>query len=540
MLMLSPLYAYAQLSGSGYYRVQNRYTGRYLSIVDTRASYEISATAAGNVIADLDALYMLKGFENKVAFNPATICYVQTIGANSCNLEGQGLDFYEQTNLLLNYADRGNGYYWLYGTAKKGTLSATKYLADDSGEEDYGYEKYFCPNLETTKEGREWKIYPVTQDNDRYFGIKPDVKASANNLYWSTLYAGFPFKASAETTKLYTVSDVDYTAGYAIVEEITGIVPKQTPVLVLCSGSTPKENKLTLYAPSATGEVPDNHLVGNYYCNDVTGTHRNVMAYKPANMRMLGVTADGRPAFVKSNISYIPANKCYLPVYSSAPDELLIITADDYKKGSQKTTFSEVINESSVLQNNTINGVYYNLSSSDSYDATENAVVVNSTMTAEQMSEILSAENMEAAITANYKGLIIEVPASYGSITVDVKTMGSHALMVQVGNGTPQQITMSERGKATVYYNTTEYSKVFIYAVETSANAAPARRAMGENSVLLYGYEVKLGSSGIEDVRVADKVNTQEIWYTLDGRRLQSKPTTKGLYIVNGKKVIVK
>ena len=179
---------------------------------------------------------------------------------------------------------------------------------------------------------------------------------------------------------MYTVSDVDYTAGYAIVEEITGIVPKQTPVLVLCSGSTPKENKLTLYAPSAAGEVPDNRLVGNYYCNDVTGTHRNVTAYRPAYMRMLGVTADGRPAFVKSNISYIPANKCYLPVYSSAPDELLIITADDYKKGS----------------------------------------------------------------------------------------------------------------------------------------------------------------SGIEDVRVADKVNTQEIWYTLDGRRLQSKPTTKGLYIVNGKKVIVK
>lgn len=373
MLMLSPLYAYAQLSGSGYYRVQNKYTERYLSIVDTRASYEISGS---NVIADLDALYMLKGFENKVAFNPATICYVQTVGTNSCNLEGQGLDFYEQTGLLLYYNQLSDGYYHLWGT-KSGF---NKFLADNSGEEDYGYERYFSPNLETGEDGRKWKIYPVTQDNDRYFGIKPDVKASANNLYWSTLYAGFPFKASAETTKLYTVSEIDYTAGYAIVEEITGIVPKQTPVLVLCSGSTPKENKLTLYAPSATGEVPDNHLVGNYYCNDVTGTHRNVMAYKPANMRMLGVTADGRPAFVKSNISYIPANKCYLPVYSSAPDELLIITADDYKKGS----------------------------------------------------------------------------------------------------------------------------------------------------------------SGIEDVRVADKVNTQEIWYTLDGRRLQSKPTTKGLYIVNGKKVIVK
>jgi hypothetical protein len=29
-------------------------------------------------------------------------------------------------------------------------------------------------------------------------------------------------------------------------------------------------------------------------------------------------------------------------------------------------------------------------------------------------------------------------------------------------------------------------------------------------------------------------------WYTLDGRKLNSKPTTKGLYIVNGKKVMIK
>lgn len=28
-------------------------------------------------------------------------------------------------------------------------------------------------------------------------------------------------------------------------------------------------------------------------------------------------------------------------------------------------------------------------------------------------------------------------------------------------------------------------------------------------------------------------------WYTLDGRKLQGKPTQKGLYIVNGKKVLV-
>ena len=29
-------------------------------------------------------------------------------------------------------------------------------------------------------------------------------------------------------------------------------------------------------------------------------------------------------------------------------------------------------------------------------------------------------------------------------------------------------------------------------------------------------------------------------WYTLDGKRLNGVPTTKGLYINNGKKVVIK
>ena len=35
-------------------------------------------------------------------------------------------------------------------------------------------------------------------------------------------------------------------------------------------------------------------------------------------------------------------------------------------------------------------------------------------------------------------------------------------------------------------------------------------------------------------------VNGSNAWYTLDGRRLDGQPTAKGLYIVNGKKTIIK
>lgn len=54
-------------------------------------------------------------------------------------------------------------------------------------------------------------------------------------------------------------------------------------------------------------------------------------------------------------------------------------------------------------------------------------------------------------------------------------------------------------------------------------------------------YELKKfsnGSSGISPLLVDNEVN--EAWYSLDGKNIPSKPTTKGLYIKNGKKTIVR
>ena len=63
----------------------------------------------------------------------------------------------------------------------------------------------------------------------------------------------------------------------------------------------------------------------------------------------------------------------------------------------------------------------------------------------------------------------------------------------------------------------------------SSANPAPARLKIAWN----YTTGIKDGKWTVDDGR-------SERWYTLDGRCLSSKPTTKGLYIVNGKKVVIK
>ena len=57
----------------------------------------------------------------------------------------------------------------------------------------------------------------------------------------------------------------------------------------------------------------------------------------------------------------------------------------------------------------------------------------------------------------------------------------------------------------------------------------------GANAV---GIEFEEGVTGIDN-SLSD-MDTDAHWFTLDGRRLNGKPTQKGIYVVNGRKVVVK
>lgn len=206
---------------------------------------------------------------------------------------------------------------------------------------------------------------------------------------------------------------------------------------------------------------------------------------------------------------------------------------------TETTTFSEEVNENTDLSNTIIDNTYYtmNAENGDGYDATEQAIVLNSTTTAEQMDAVQNAEVGDATMQENYNGIIFEVPAGNGMITVEAKTIGSHILNVKIGNAEPNKIVKSERGTADVPYNVAAPTYVYLYASTSGANGAP-KRAAAANSVLLYSYKVTVIVNGIQVVTYSDLENAK--WYTLDGLQLQGKPTKKGLYIVNGRQVIVK
>lgn len=69
------------------------------------------------------------------------------------------------------------------------------------------------------------------------------------------------------------------------------------------------------------------------------------------------------------------------------------------------------------------------------------------------------------------------------------------------------------------------------------ANSTPASKVRPS-----YSLGTRGDTTGIVTLRTDGKLSLSgnTAWYTLDGRRLESAPTRKGMYIMNGKKIIIK
>ena len=318
LLLLSILQfpVYAQVNGSGYYRVQSKKSSRFLTIVDNRASVNWT-----NTTVDLYAFRTIGTFEDNVCWNPATICYLtETSKANYYNISGQGLDLYNVAQTYMNLQRQSDGSYILKGEVTKSGTTIAKTLYDSAKDKNPA-------NIDTkgTDGYQYWYIRPVK--GNYYFGINPDFQATMENKdsYYTTIYASFPFKLGGDMKAYYVTEIKD---GYVRVVSLGNAVPGTAPVIVECASDKPSENKVELDHHNSANPLANNKLKGVYYCNDVTDTdHRNVTEYKPASMRVLGRAADGRFAFITDrNLKYIPANKAYLTVPTGTPETLYVVT----------------------------------------------------------------------------------------------------------------------------------------------------------------------------------------------------------------------
>ena len=89
--------------------------------------------------------------------------------------------------------------------------------------------------------------------------------------------------------------------------------------------------------------------------------------------------------------------------------------------------------------------------------------------------------------------------------------------------------------------------KCQLLAGSEPSNARALTRSAAATEELPQSITVKLISAngettaiGTLDTKTGEVTFDSEAWYTLDGVRLSGKPSTKGIYINNGKKIVIK
>lgn len=306
-------YAYAQLNGDGYYRVRNVVTNRYLYVYDNTGSIQVATTSA-----DMGAIQTWKDL-NRAIPDPASVLYIRYVSSSSdgskyYDIQSQGTGVYKIIGYYVNVFDNGDGTYYVYAEGK--------YLDDD--ETSNVPDGQLGTNRKTT---RRWYVEPINTTTN-YFGVKPTI--AVNGKYYAPFYADFGFSFLNDDMKAYYVSRIENNI--AIINDVNStIVPNNVPLIIECGSSNFSDNKLNL--SQLYSDVPSNNMLkGNYFNNEDRRQSPDARRpYDPQTMRVLGKTASGKLAYVKSTQAYLEANQSYLAVPAGTADELLVMTEEEFK-----------------------------------------------------------------------------------------------------------------------------------------------------------------------------------------------------------------
>ena len=328
--MLAVLFAQAQYTGPGYYRVHNAGSNGYISIKGTQYKYSTYPDAFWSCV--------LMQHDPSQVSEPGSIIFIPDTVQTS--LFAQGVSTYSLTGMPLTIlpakVDEGG----------KPSYIAQTYNANFFGGRipcifrDYGI-GFTAGTLEVTES--RWWIEPVNESSmeTSYFGLKP-VNAEVDDEdieYWATLCCDFPclIPEDGGIEGAYTVNHVYYPQdNIAMIKPIKrydqgDTIPGATPILIKCTSPDVKDNKLVpVQEPANCTEMPitADLLMGNYF--SVFSNHGHLNDYSifidyipdqstPANDNYLalGMDENGKIGFFpKVEGSYMDANTAWLDISS--------------------------------------------------------------------------------------------------------------------------------------------------------------------------------------------------------------------------------
>ena len=176
------------------------------------------------------------------------------------------------------------------------------------------------------------------------------------------------------------------------------------------------------------------------------------------------------------------------------------------------------------------------------FQGDENTTVFKAKSKGENVTLTAIADRIIPARTA----VVLRTPSDGSPVLTNTSTSTSGSYTDNQLKGSSKAVEQEEGN--TYYALAVKSGAVGFYKVKSGVNI-PAGKAYleyvsGSSSPIqstseFLGFEDS-ETTGIDASVVKSAVVDAEAWYTLDGRKLNSKPTTKGVYVVNGNKVVIK
>ena len=211
--------------------------------------------------------------------------------------------------------------------------------------------------------------------------------------------------------------------------------------------------------------------------------------------------------------------------------EGITVTAEE-----TETSFGSDIDADTDLSDTVVGDVYVTVGEEDGYDETDGSIVLNSTMDEEYMDAVGGMAPGESDIANRYNGLVVQVAAGNGSVTIHCLTLGSKRVAVKIGKGEATFHTMNSKGDITVNYDVHEDTYVYIYASDSEALNATRRQMRAQapatdSCIKIYSVGVHPKSTGIGNVTEATDCQSPIVeYYRVDGTRVDA-PSIPGIYI---------
>ncbi|MBR4564762.1 MAG: leucine-rich repeat protein, partial [Paludibacteraceae bacterium] len=157
----------------------------------------------------------------------------------------------------------------------------------------------------------------------------------------------------------------------------------------------------------------------------------------------------------------------------------------------------------------------------DHYDATEQALVLNTVVDEVMIENVLANTGNMDVIRNNFSGIILTIPAGTGTLSLTIQTTGDREVAVLIEGSEAETFAQAAKGLINIPYEVTSNAYVFIYGVATDEEETPAaapskfrarakRTEAAENSVSIYDVQwVVTSATGAENVRSDQKPSTK-------------------------------